>query len=402
MSRKSTRVSDSDEAQRSLWPERRPEVLQRTYNVDDLPPNSELSGEEPDADLIRNIRANGVLVPIEVRIVETFPGGMSKRSAVVDGVRRLKAVRAILAHPGRGNDVTDLRRIPVVETRVSEDMGLGLTLALHATRRPNPIRDLEAIERLLERGYTEHVISVETGFTIPKIRARLRLQALIPYFREELREGKISAALAEKIARLPESRQIELRELGPEKLTGDLVRDMRSADRVKATQAVLDGLPPEGPVAPEVVPESLPTQLDVDRVKAELDSGTLLINNSPIVVAHYLRLALAEISRLRTTDNEAPDTSREISDAEHEFRDFVVDLETDGDPSNVTPLVPEQYRPNLNEPCLTITCPEQDCQAQPGVPCHTRSGISRSPHSKRSRQFSRQRRDDAAIADRIG
>lgn len=224
--------------QLSLLPEKRPAAEFMRVPLDALPPDSELFGEKPDAALVRSIRANGIQQPISLAT-----DGVSYR--VLAGTRRIKAARWIVAHPKRGDDIDDLRGIPALVTRVSDDVGSGLTLGLQATYKPNPARELRMIETLQARGFSIEKIAAETGFPIQTIKERLRLTKLIPEFRSLLDQGAITARLGKRIAALPPASQSRLFETVEDKsaITEEMVREARSAESSKAVADLFESLP---------------------------------------------------------------------------------------------------------------------------------------------------------------
>lgn len=207
-------------------------------DLDQLPPNEELIGPDPDRALIDSIWTLGQLEPLIVS--PTVTGYL-----VHSGRRRVKALRACLVragdNPGLRARFTTARAIELANP---EEVDGYLDLAANQ-RKPNPVSDLAAIELVLTSLYggegaffggeaTEEqlkAVARATGLTLALVKKRYQLRSLPVELRHELACGKLSVSVAEALARLgPEAQQLAVATYWD---TGKLTaQDMRAARQV--------------------------------------------------------------------------------------------------------------------------------------------------------------------------
>jgi len=169
----------------------------------------------PSAKLRELIRDLGLLQPIVV-----VPA-RSGRFRIVEGRRRCKAI-AQLAEAGEWPAPPRVEAFIIAGSQAGRrEVRGGLTLALHASRSPSPASELQAIETILGsssgdiEAATVKQIAAQTGISVQTIRRRLRLRSLSAGLRTAFNEARITASVAEAVARLPEEKQAELeRRLG--------------------------------------------------------------------------------------------------------------------------------------------------------------------------------------------
>jgi ParB-like chromosome segregation protein Spo0J len=237
--------------QMALIPTQAPTTERRLLSLDELPQAH--VGARPDRELIESVKAFGVQVPILVR-------ERNGAYVLVDGRRRVAAQRIALEEVAKDSaeDAGWLSHIKAeVISGVTASMASALTIGLHATRRENPAMELDAIEDLLKIGAQEADICGATGLAPHQIRARLRLQRLVPALREAFREGRITTTTASDAARLPAAQQGKLaaKLAADGRLTAADVRAARSAQASSAAGQLPDELF-------EPVPEELDSSSD--------------------------------------------------------------------------------------------------------------------------------------------
>lgn len=180
-----------------LFGEEVPEPRDWQLSLAELP--GDLPGPEPDRELIESIKRLGLLQPIVVAV-----GATSGAFKVVDGRRRVKAARQ-----------AGLTEIPArVYGRDSLLLTSVMTLVANQQRRPNAVAELDAILTLSRAGVDEATIREATGLPVGTIRRRLKLARLNDRLVEGMRVGKISLAVGERVATMPQTAQARLADLG--------------------------------------------------------------------------------------------------------------------------------------------------------------------------------------------
>ena len=145
-----------------------------------------------------------------------------------------------------------------------------VTLITNTQRSSNPIVELKAMEKLLLDGKNCSDIASLTGLSTTQVEARLRLSYLHPDLREAVEKGKMTALIANQVAKLPEAMQERLAERLKDKdrINASDVKDVRQARTVDAVQ----GLDLEDTLdeTPNVVPETLDDSVMLDSPENQL------------------------------------------------------------------------------------------------------------------------------------
>ena len=184
--------------------------------------------------------------------------GSRYRYRVIDGSRRLNKAR---------DEEREHVKAEVMPTDTARAETAALRFMLNLGRSYNPMQEAEALEELIDECLAEGIprmdvngyLSYTLGISASLIEQRLRLLRLPPALRQGVKNGKVAAGVAARIANLSGAQQEQLvRKLEAEgKLTGNMVKDVR---RVKQEAALAE------------LPESLFAPLDDpgERVKKVL------------------------------------------------------------------------------------------------------------------------------------
>jgi len=193
-----------------------------------------LGSRQSSARFDRSMEELGLLYPILV--VKTNEG----RYQVIDGRQRVvsyeklghKSIRAKVYSPGSDADTVTIA-----------------SLVANVARSPNPASDLEAIEKLKIRNYTDEEIITVSGLTKTQYQQRLKLFSLIPELKFAFKQGKIALGVAQKVGAMSASDQRQLLQVfseNDEKLTHADVKEFN--DR-KVAETLGDELFEEVPIA---------------------------------------------------------------------------------------------------------------------------------------------------------
>jgi ParB-like chromosome segregation protein Spo0J len=228
-------------SQLTLLPSTAPELRRESLSVDAI---DGFDNAAPSAKLRELIRDLGLLRPVVV--VPARPG----RYRVIEGRRRCKAI-AQLAAAGEWPTPPHVYALVLCgrQTTRREVRG-GLTLALHASRSASPASELRAIESILQADRSaDEVIAVkeiaaQTGISVQTVRRRLRIRSLTAGLRAAFEEGRITAGVAEKAARLSDQQQARLEQHLEQagRLTLAHVRDAARAQASAASALLPDEL----------------------------------------------------------------------------------------------------------------------------------------------------------------
>ena len=238
-----------------------PKPSSLTYDQLDVATIENPGALKPQADLVDSIRVYGVLDPIRVESIRRE--GRNHTYRIKDGARRHLAVLRFLEEAKAPefpdpDEVARWETIPAMIEYSDPVAGDATRVVGHATRKPNPIAELEVIEDLLDKGYGESQIHALTKLPIQTIRKRMKLQNLVPTVREATREGKVSPTVAQQVATLSQPRQIELAAKLEEKgkLTAPDVKEVTSAVHQRAVTDAFEGLAPPEEEEPVKSPET--------------------------------------------------------------------------------------------------------------------------------------------------
>lgn len=220
-----------------LIPDTLPELELRDISLGALPVNEELVGPRPGDDLIRDVRMHGILHPVVVK--DNGTAGYH----VYDGRRRIKASRYLADEYADGSDPADTPYSYIRATVVKTDAPLSperLAVVLNNTAKPNVATELESMEAMLSRGYSESDIAEACMMQVQSVRSVLKLQNLIPALRSALNRGEISPTVSYEACRL--SRGVQERLAGrleeQGRLTGRDVHEERTAIKARARQTL--------------------------------------------------------------------------------------------------------------------------------------------------------------------
>lgn len=201
-----------------------PEPENITMDVRMLP--KDFPSTPPSPKMIESIREFGVLEPIVMRREGT-------KLKLINGRRRILAARA-----------AEVKRVPVrIFSKNWEDDRI-MALLLNEQRANNPVAELNAVEELLDQGYEESDICLETGLKHNRIKSLLRLRNLIPPIREAFESGRIKFTVADNVSKLPNLQQRKLLRTLEEgdKLTMRNVSDVKRVRRYEAVSRLPIGL----------------------------------------------------------------------------------------------------------------------------------------------------------------
>jgi ParB/RepB/Spo0J family partition protein len=144
-------------------------------------------------ELAESIKQVGLAQPILVRPLPTTENSIDCVE-IVAGERRYRASKlaGLERIPAIVRELTDaqVRKIQIIENLQRQDV--------------HPIEEAEGYELLMkEDGYTADQLAGEVGKSKAYIYGRLKLCVLVPAARDAFFGGKISASIAEKVARIP-------------------------------------------------------------------------------------------------------------------------------------------------------------------------------------------------------
>jgi ParB/RepB/Spo0J family partition protein len=195
----------------------------RLVEVQELP---ETVGLRPERSLLSSIGAIGVMSPV---LACRSSGGSY---VILDGNRRVAAAREL-----------GFQSVPcrvAVEDQSEAAQSLALLIA-NEQRGPNPASEVEAIRSLVESELmSERDISRLTGIPVQRVKKRLQLLNLIPYWMDQMMSGEMSVSVSENVAKLSRDEQEKLREYVQEsgkKITLKLLEESREVrSEVKAQE----------------------------------------------------------------------------------------------------------------------------------------------------------------------
>ena len=169
-------------------------------NVRRAPP-----GEEAMAELEASIKAHGLLLPL---IAEAFiTEGDASRACVVDGGRRLAALRNLVA----AGDLPEGHPVPCVLVDVLIDGDhTEVSLAANSGREDlHPVDQALAFRALRDEGATDKDLAARFGTSPRTVQRRLRMARAAPELLARCRKGELSLAALEAVTVEPDpQRQI--------------------------------------------------------------------------------------------------------------------------------------------------------------------------------------------------
>lgn len=151
-------------------------------NIHDIMPNAnqprKTFSEDKIEELAKSIKEHGIIQPIVVRRKDNS-------YEIVAGERRWRAARK-----------ADLVQVPCLIRDLSDEQNMLIAIIENMQREDlNPVEEAEGLNQMIETfGMTQEQISKSVGKSRPYIANALRLLKLPDYIKEEMSEGRISAA----------------------------------------------------------------------------------------------------------------------------------------------------------------------------------------------------------------
>lgn len=151
-------------------------------NIHDIMPNAnqprKTFSEEKIEELSKSIKEHGIIQPIVVR-------KKGKSYEIVAGERRWRAARK-----------AELAKVPCLIRELSDEQNMLIAIIENMQREDlNPIEEAEGLNQMIVTfGMTQEQISKSVGKSRPYIANSLRLLKLPEYIKEEMAEGRLSAA----------------------------------------------------------------------------------------------------------------------------------------------------------------------------------------------------------------
>ena len=134
--------------------------------------------EEKIEELSKSIKEHGIIQPIVVR-------RKGEKYEIVAGERRWRAARK-----------AELGRVPCLIRELSDEQNMLIAIIENMQREDlNPVEEAEGLHQMIVTfGMTQEQISKSVGKSRPYIANSLRLLKLPDYIKEEMAEGRLSAA----------------------------------------------------------------------------------------------------------------------------------------------------------------------------------------------------------------
>lgn len=151
-------------------------------NIHDIMPNAnqprKTFSEEKIEELSKSIKEHGIIQPIVVR-------KKGKSYEIVAGERRWRAARK-----------AELAKVPCLIRELSDEQNMLIAIIENMQREDlNPVEEAEGLNQMIVTfGMTQEQISKSVGKSRPYIANSLRLLKLPEYIKEEMAEGRLSAA----------------------------------------------------------------------------------------------------------------------------------------------------------------------------------------------------------------
>ena len=151
-------------------------------SIHDIMPNAnqprKTFSEEKIEELSKSIKEHGIIQPIVVR-------RKGEKYEIVAGERRWRAARK-----------AELGRVPCLIRELSDEQNMLIAIIENMQREDlNPVEEAEGLHQMIVTfGMTQEQISKSVGKSRPYIANSLRLLKLPDYIKEEMAEGRLSAA----------------------------------------------------------------------------------------------------------------------------------------------------------------------------------------------------------------
>ncbi|OQA33161.1 MAG: putative chromosome-partitioning protein ParB [Betaproteobacteria bacterium ADurb.Bin341] len=174
---------------------------QRSLPIDRLKPGKyqprTRMDEDSLADLSLSIKAQGVIQPILVRVIDPTPG--AERYEIIAGERRWRAAQ-----------LADLNEVPVLVRAIPDEQALAMALIENIQREDlNPLEEAMGLQRLIDEfGLTHQQAAEAVGRSRPAASNLLRLLQLTAPVQDLLMEGKIDMGHARALLPLSGATQV--------------------------------------------------------------------------------------------------------------------------------------------------------------------------------------------------
>ena len=151
-------------------------------NIHDIMPNAnqprKTFSEEKIEELSKSIKEHGIIQPIVVR-------RRGDNYEIVAGERRWRAARK-----------AELSKVPCLIRELSDEQNMLIAIIENMQREDlNPVEEAEGLNQMIVTfGMTQEQISKSVGKSRPYIANPLRLLSLPEYIKDEMAEGRLSAA----------------------------------------------------------------------------------------------------------------------------------------------------------------------------------------------------------------
>ena len=175
--------------------------LQKTLPVEWLQPGKYQPrthmDEESLAELAASIKAQGVMQPILVRVIDPTPG--AERYEIVAGERRWRA-----------SQLAGMGEVPVLVRSIPDEQALAMALIENIQRENlNPLEEALGLQRLIDEfGLTHQQAADAVGRSRPGTSNLLRLLQLTPPVQELLMTGKLDMGHARALLPLVGGQQV--------------------------------------------------------------------------------------------------------------------------------------------------------------------------------------------------
>lgn len=180
-----------------------PKDEQRQLPVDRLRPGKYQPRTRMDeaslAELAASIKAQGIMQPILVRVVDPVPG--AERYEIVAGERRWRAAQ-----------LAGLEEVPVLVRSIPDEQALAMALIENIQRENlNPLEEALGLQRLIDEfGLTHQQAADAVGRSRPAASNLLRLLQLSQPVQELLMDGKLDMGHARALLPLTGGQQVQL------------------------------------------------------------------------------------------------------------------------------------------------------------------------------------------------
>lgn len=181
----------------------RPGDEQRQLPVDRLRPGKYQPRTHMDevslGELAASIKAQGIMQPILVRVVDPVPG--AERYEIVAGERRWRAAQ-----------LAGLEQVPVLVRSIPDEQALAMALIENIQRENlNPLEEALGLQRLIDEfGLTHQQAADAVGRSRPAASNLLRLLQLSAPVQDLLMEGRLDMGHARALLPLDGANQVQL------------------------------------------------------------------------------------------------------------------------------------------------------------------------------------------------